>query len=244
MYDTILVDGTDIKSGVARQITVWDDLFETAPLRGDFPVVPFADGEANVDQSFDAYTLGIGLTLLASDRQGFNDARRTLTRLVKPGKTVTLSRLVAYGTGNETHTTVAKYQSGLGPVGMTGQDTGRLVVNMRILDGLWFGSAVTIAAGTHTILGDVRTRRMLVTVSAGTAPVVTNTTNGSSFTVSGSTGTPVVVDVENMSASDSGGDCSERLSWSGTWPLQLEAGSNTLTISSGTLSVAYQPAYQ
>lgn len=245
MYDTFLIDGTDLRSLGVRYIETWDGFLDNAPLRGGNPIIPFADGEARVDKPFEAYTMGMTLVLLGAGRQAFNDAHRALKRLVKPGQTVTLSRLIAYATGNETHTTTAEYLSGLGP-SMTGLDVGRLTVNMRILDGLWYGPAVTIGAGTSSITGDVRTRRALITVSAGTDPTVTNSTNSYAFTVSGSTATPVVVDVENMSASTGGVDCSDRLTWAAgakTWPMQLDPGSNTLTISSGTLSVAYQPAY-
>lgn len=242
MWDTLLIDGTDVKVAGVRQIRVWSGISDVASLRGGNALIPLADGETWVEKPFDTYTLPLDLVLLGSGRQAFNDARRTLLRLVKPGRTVTLSRRVGYGTGNETHTALAEYATGLNP-SMTGLDVGQLLLEMRILGGLWYGAAVTIGAGASTITGDVRTRRMTATVSAGMDPTVTNTTNGYAFTVSGDTTTPVEVDVEAMTASDSGGDCSDRLSWTRTWPMQLEAGSNTLTISSGTLSVEYQPAY-
>jgi hypothetical protein len=245
-WETVLIDGVDIFT-VAQNIQVWEGIHDVAAQRGDPIPIPGADGAVDPGElPFGVGVLPLGLQLRGSSLTGFNDAHRALKRMCKVGRQVTLSRRLSYTTGNETHTAAGRYLSGLAPTLFT-PALGKVLLSFSILDGKWHGPAVTIGAGTSSITGDVRTRRMLVTVSAGTSPVVTNTTNGSTFTISGSTSTPVVVDVEALSASASGVDCSGRLSWntgSFDYPLQLEPGSNTLTISSGTLSVAYQPAYE
>ena len=243
MYETLLFDGTDIKSAGVQTIEVWDGALISPAPRGADQLIPFRDGEIYTAKAFEAHPVSIGLVLTPTSIMTLNDTLRTLRRLAAPDRTVSLTRRLSYTAGNEQQTCTARYLSGLDPALFQAMTNGRLVLTMRNLDGLWYGASTTIAAGTSTVLGDVRTRKMTVTVSAGTAPTVTNATNGSAFTVTGSTATPVVVDVLNQSATASGSDCSSRVSWSGTWPLQLEAGSNTLTISSGTLSVAYFPAF-
>lgn len=245
MFETILFDGTDIKTPGVVSIEVWKGALGTAPLRGDDKFVPLKDGEAYVEKAFAPFILNLGLVLTTGSQTLFNDAYRTLRRLAKPDGTVTLTRNMSYSTGNEQVTALARYSGGLEvePINIV---DGRVVLAMKVLSGLWYGPSTTIGAGTSSIAGDVRTRRMTVTVSAGIGPTVTNSTNGYAFTISGDTTTPVVVDVLNMTASSGGTDCSSRLSWATatkTWPMQLQAGSNTLTISSGTLSVAYQGAY-
>ncbi|MGZ4596281.1 MAG: phage distal tail protein [Actinomycetes bacterium] len=242
-WETLLVDGSDIAS-TARILQVWDGIHAVASERGDPVTVPGRDGVVDVDRAFDAFPVAIGLQLRgASLLTGFNDVHRDLKRLCKPGRKVTLSRRLSYTTGQETHTCSGRYLSGLEPTLMT-PALGRVVVSFLNLDGLWYGPSTTIGTGTVSVLGDVRTRRMTVTLSGGAGPTtVTNTTNGWAFTLTGSTSTAVAVDVENMTATQGGTDVSSRLSWTKGLPLQLEAGSNTLTCSSGSASIAYQPAY-
>lgn len=242
MTDTIKVDGTDVQTA-ARILQVWEDVHSTPDLRGSLIEFPTRDGSINVDQPFSSKILGIGLLVRggAPDVTGFNDQYRTLRRLCKPGRTVTLTKELSYSTGNEVYTQLAKLRS-LSPKQETPADY-RVLVEFTLLDGLWFGSAVVIAAGTSTVTGDVRTRRMTITLSAGTNPTVTNSTNGYALTYTGSTATAVVIDVENMTATQGASDVSGNLTWTKDFPMQLEAGSNTLAISSGTLSVSYQPAF-
>lgn len=244
MYDTILFDGTDIKVAGVRWIEAWDGALVAAGLRGDNVQIPNVDGEDWVAKPFDAYALGIGLVLTTAAIQNFNDAYRTLKRLVKPDGTVTLTRQLSYSTGNESHTALAEYVSGLEPA-LTGLGTGRMVLTMKILEGLWYGSAVTIGTGASTIAGDVRTRRMTVTFTSGTNPTLTNSTTGETLTWTGSPGGGgVVIDVEARTAMQGVTDVSSALSWSGDFPMTLHAGSQTLALSGGgSVSVAYQPAY-
>jgi hypothetical protein len=213
-------------------------------LRGSLIEFPTKDGSTDADQPFGSSVLGIGLMVQggSSEVTGFNDQYRTLKRLCKPGRTVTLTKELSYTTGNESYTQTAKLRS-LSPQQQSPADY-KVLVEFTLLDGLWFGSAVTIGAGTSTVTGDVRTRRMTVTISGGSSPkTVTNSTNGWALTYTGSTATAVVIDVENMTATQGASDVSGNLSWTRDFPMQLEAGSNTLAISSGTLSIAYQPAF-
>jgi hypothetical protein len=114
----------------------------------------------------------------------------------------------------------------------------------------WHGSPVTIAsgAGVHTILGDIRTSRMTVTLAAGPARTVANQTpgNGSYFQFLATVpagGVLVDVEAQTATAITGGADMSRYLQWGKAHPLILEAGSNTLATDAGTFSVAYQPAY-
>jgi hypothetical protein len=245
MYETLLFDGTDIKTAGVQSIEVWDGVLSTPSVRGDDEHVPLMDGDLYVDKPFDAHQIGIGLVLSAGSKTLFNDTFRTLRRLVKVDGTVTLTRRLSYTAGNEEHTCTARYVSGLDPTLSSAMAVGRLVLVMKNLGGLWYGPAVTIGTGASTVTGDVRTRKLTVTFTGGTNPTLTNTTTGEALTWTGAVGgTPVVVDVGNLSASQGGTDVSAGLSWTKTFPLTLRAGSNTLSLAGGgSVSVAYSPAY-
>jgi hypothetical protein len=123
-----------------------------------------------------------------------------------------------------------------------------LLLSVETLDGPWYGSAVSIssAAGTQTITGEAHTRKMTLTLAAGAARTVTNTTNGYAFTFSTTVPTGgILVDVvaRTATAITGGADYSGYLSWTKLAPLQLEPGTNILTVSAGTASISYQPAY-
>jgi hypothetical protein len=171
-----------------------------------------------------------------------------LRRRCKPGQTVTLTRQMPDPDGtaaNTSHTTTARRQSDR--PGWVGKNL-EIDIDWLIIDGVWHGpsTAISSAAGTQSILGDTRTRRMTLTLAAGAARTVTNTTNGYAFTFG--TTVPsggILVDVEARTATaiTGGADYSAYLSWTKGLPMQLEAGSNTLTVSAGSASISYQPAY-
>ena len=176
---------------------------------------------------------------------------RALRRRTKPGKKVQLTR---YMPGGESDALVSllTYGQRLGDtIAWNDQNDNQAVLGIDFtLFGFWYPSASTTIAdadGGQTITGDLRTRRMTVTLAAGAARTITNTTNGYWFTFS--TTVPsggVVVDVEARTAIGVTGsvDMSAYLSWGKLLPLQLEPGSNTLTVSAGTASIDYHPAYQ
>lgn len=246
MYETILIDGTDIKVSGIRLLTVWEEVLGTPDLRGEDLIVVDADGADDVDdRAFEPFVVNVGLMLRGGDNAGFNDAYRTLRRLVKVDGTVTMTRRMSFGSGNEEHTCLARYVSGLGPstFGMIDAD---LTLGMKNLNGLWYGPSTTISSGgTVAVAGDVRTRRMTVTFSGGTNPTLTNSTTGDALLWSGSPGgTPVIIDVETMTATRGGTNVSGQLSWTRTFPMTLKAGNNSLALTGGgSFAVAYRPAY-
>lgn len=247
MYETLLFDGTDIKVAGVQSIEVWDGMLSTPSPRGDDEHIPWADGDVYVEKPFEAHPIGIGLVLTTGSRTLFNDAFRTLRRLAKVDSTVVLTRRLSYTAGSEEHTCTARYLSGLDPTLSSAMADGRLALVMKNLDGLWYGAAVTIGTGTSTVLGDVRTRKLTVTFTGGSNPALTNSTTGDTLTWTGTVGgTPVVVDVANMTATRGAVDVSNGLSWAvgRVFPMTLKAGSNSLSLSGGgSVSVAYSPAY-
>lgn len=245
MSQTVLFDGTDIRAAGVRYLEFWDGLYAVGDPRGDDVTVPGVDGDDFVEKSIQAYSLPLDLVLATTGQTEFNDARRALIRLAKPDSTVVLTRQIPYTSGTETHSALARYESGLAPK-MVGAGAGRLLLTMKILDGVWHGSPVTIGTGASTIAGDVRTRRVTVTFTGGTNPVLTNSSTGETLSWTGAVGgTPVVVDVEAQTATRGGVDVSGALSWSGEYPMTLRAGAQTLALAGGgSVAVAYQPAYQ
>jgi hypothetical protein len=174
---------------------------------------------------------------------------RALRRRCKPGRTVTLTRQMPDPDGTDANTpATATARRQTDRVEWLAETAAVVDIDWLIVDGVWQGSAVAIAvaAGVQTILGDTRTRRMTLTLAAGAARTVTNTTNGYAFTFG--TTVPsggIIVDVAARTATaiTGGADYSAYLSWTKDLPMQLEAGSNTLTVSAGSASISYQPAY-
>lgn len=243
MWETVLIDGTDVRVAGVRHVAVWDGVLASASARGSDQTFPFRDGDTPTEKAFGAFDFPLPLQLLAAGATPFNDALRALRLLVKPDRTVTLTRRLSYASGNESHTALARYVSGLDPqmVKMAG---GECQLVMRILEGLWYGPAVTIGAGTSTILGDTRTRRMTITLTGGTNPTLTNTTTGDVLTYTGSP-TAAVVNVEAMTATDTV-DVTQHLTWSPRFfPFTLREGANTLVLTGGgSVAISYQPAFQ
>jgi hypothetical protein len=174
---------------------------------------------------------------------------RAFRRRCKPGRSVTLTRQMPDPDGTDANVSMTATARRLTDrISWIGESAAVVDVDWMIVDGVWHGASTTIssAAGTQSILGDTRTRRMTVTLPTGAARTVTNTTNGYAFTFS--TGTPsggTIVDVEARTATNitSGVDVSQYLSWTKAAPMQLEPGSNVFTVSAGTASISYQPAY-
>jgi hypothetical protein len=247
MIGTYLIDGTDIRIAGTRLLRNVDGLYTMGGVRGDDLTVVDADGSTWLDERpFDPFTLPLPLTLRGGSEAGFNDLLRTLRRLVKPDRTFTLTRRLSFGSGTEDHTALARYVDGLPPQMAPGIVEGDLTLNLRNLDGIWYGPTATVTTGSVTILGDVRTHRMTITFTGGTNPTLTNSTTGDSLTWTGTVGgTPVVVDVEAMTATQGVTDVSGALVWNRTYPMTFRAGSNTLAVTGGgTVSTAYAPAYQ
>lgn len=246
MYETIKIDGTDIKDPGVRLLRIWEDVLDTPELRGEDLVVVDSDGEDEVDdRAFEPFVVNIGLTLRGGTNAGFNDAYRALRRLAKVDGTVTMTRRMSFTSGDEEHTCLARYAGGLEPTtfGMIEAD---LTLSMKNLDGLWWGPSTAISAsGTVAVLGDVRTRRMTVTFTGGTNPALTNSTTGDVLTWTGTVGgTPVEIDVEEMTAFQGVTNVSGALSWTRTFPMTLKAGNNSLSLAGGgSFAIAYFPAY-
>lgn len=241
--DTLLIDGTDLATA-ARIVQVWEGVHATPTNRGSALVIPDRDGVLDFDRPFNANTLSLGLVLRgSSDVTGFNDAYRTLRRLVKPGRQVTLTRRQSFTTGTEDHTAAARYADGLAPTMLTPAD-GKMVITFTLLDGLWYGAAQSIGTGAVTVLGDVRTHRMTITLTgSGSTTTLSNSANDLTLVYTGSKSTAVVIDVEALTATQGGTDVSHNLTWTGVLPFRLEPGAQTLAVSTGSAAISYQPAY-
>lgn len=245
--DTILIDGTDLAT-TGRIVQQWEGVHTTPASRGSGQTLDGRDGVLDdTDRPFEPGILSLGLMLRgSSDVTGFNDAYRTLKRLVKPGSKVTLTRRLSFTTGNEDHTAQARYVSGLEPTMVTPAD-GKMVLIFSILDGLWYGPAATFTVASsgmepHSLAGDVRTRRMTITLSgSGTSTNLVGPAG--SLHYEGSKSTPVIIDVEAMTATQGGVDVSANLTWTGAFPFTLQAGYQLLLLSTGSASITYQPAY-
>lgn len=243
-----LVDGVDlVASGI--ELThdgagLWSGLTEDVGI----DTFPGSDGGAVVGGAFHPFMHSTMYTVRRASDEAVWAAVVALRRRCKPGRTVTLTRRMPDPEGsaaNTDQTTTARRVTDrpiwLAKTGAT------LDIDWWVTDP-WHGASTNIAsgAGTHTILGDTRTRRMTLTLAAGAARTISNTTNG--YYVQFLTTVPsggVLIDVEARTATaiTGGADLSAYLQWGKTHPFQLEAGSNVLATDAASFSVDYQPAY-
>lgn len=244
--DTILVDGVDIIAS-----TRWeedrDGYYAIPPARGDLITYPGVDGETNTDQPFGPTVFTQHLMLEGASYTAANDEWKTLVRLCKPGGTVLLTKRMSFVSGgDQDYTAVAKLRdiqrSRVNPV------LSRCVVEWSLLDGVWYAPAVTtsLSSGLNSpsISGAVRTKRMTITLTGGTTPTLVNSTTGHQLHFNGTMSASVIIDVENGTATRSGVDVSEALTWTKLSPFALLPAGNDLVLSGGgTASISYSPAY-
>jgi hypothetical protein len=243
--DTLLFSGTDLATVCTVQDL--DEFWSSSDQRGDLPAFPGVDGVESGYRPVSAKVASGQVAIIGSSRADVHDGIAATKALLQVGRPQVLTRRKVTGAGNldATQTAIVRNvdERRLGDRGVA------LILAVELLDGVWYGSALTIssAAGTQSIAGDVRTRRMTLTLAAGAARTIENTTNGHKFTFG--TTVPsggVLVDVEARTATalTGGADMSAYLSWTKFFPFQLEPGSNVLTVSAGSASISYQPAYQ
>lgn len=245
-----LADGTDLAvSGV--ELThdgagLWSGLAETVGIS----TAPGIAGGVIDGGVFQPFTLPTMYTVRGATVEAVWAAIVALRRRCKPGLTVTLTRNMPDPEGtaaNVDHVTTARRQGDR--ITWLAKRAAVVDIDWLIADDPWHGAALAVAsaAGTYSVAGDLATHRMTFTLAAGAARMITNTTNGHWFTFG--TTVPaggVLIDVEARTAIGITGsvDMSAYLSWGKTYPMRLNAGSNTLTVSAGTASISYQPAYQ
>lgn len=238
-YEKLLVNGTDIASVVDCTMDL-SGLYKSPDTRGGNIVIPGRDGEVQVAKQFDTNIIDIPVMLAGSTATTFNDSLRVLRQLLVPGTALSLERQISTTAGNEQHTATGELASNLSP-SISLERFGRLMISIRVLDGTWHKKTAVAGAittsGSFSVAGDVRTRRMTITLSA--AGTLVNTTTGHSLTLTGSGGD---IDVEAMTAVNGATDISRFLTWTKGFPMELAPGTNNFTFG-GTATFSYKPAY-
>ena len=246
---TVKVDGTDLAAtGVS---VLWNgSIFDAIADVVDTISYPGADGIDSVEGAAQGTTWTVRCKVTGSDLDDAWSKIRALRRRTKPGRKVQLTR---YMPGGESDSLISllTYGHRLGDtIAWNDQNDSQATVGIDfMLFGFWYPSSATniaSAAGTSTVSGDVATRKMTFTLAAGAARTIANTTNGYWFTFGAtvpSGGVLVDVAARTATAITGGADLSASLSWGKLAPMRLEAGSNTLTVSAGTASIDYYPAY-
>lgn len=249
---TVKVDGTDLAaSGVA--VTWEGSLLDAIDDTFDTITYPGVDASDTSSGFVTPRIWTVRCRVRGSDLDDTWTKIRGLRRRTKPGRQVELTRQML---GGETNTIVSLLAPGRrvgDALGWDEADGGLeavIGIDFQLL-GLWHPAAATTiasAAGTQSIAGDVRTHRIVATLSAAAVnPVVANATTGYAFRYVGTVPAGgVAVDVVARTArrlSDDG-DVSAALRWSKAAPFRLDPGANVITVSSGTCALDYYPAYQ
>lgn len=245
-----LVDGADLAVAGVELLHdgagLWDGFSEEAVVSSP----PGFDGALDTGGRFPAYVRSMAYEVVAVDPKAAWAAIVALRRRCKPGRPVTLGRVMPDPEGTDANTTLTSTARRQGDriVWVGKNNRAQVDIDWLITGGPFYGPSTNIAsaAGTTSVKGDVRTRKMTLTLAAGAARTVTNTTNGHWFTFGTTVPTGgVLVDVlaRTAKAITGGTDLSRYLSWGKVHPFQLEADSNTITVSAGSASIDYQPAY-
>ncbi len=251
-WDTYFANGVDFSS--LGCITEPFDAPYTEPgLRGDLPQYSGIDGAGYSDQPLNPGLLSFEIMLdpdcgsEAAQRSNLNTRYRNLRLICRPDRLSALTRRMSFDSGNETHTANGKLLS-ITP-NHYGPEVMSCLVEFTILDGCWFGTLESVNAGasiTPTIKGDVRTHHVSLVLSEGAVNPVVSNANGYTVSYVGTVPTGgVSVDCFNRRAtriSDSV-DVSSNLRWTKGQAMRLDPGGNTITTSSGTVSLTYYPAY-
>lgn len=242
-----LVDGADLANADAKLTHdgsgLWAGLSEEIGLASSAG----KHGAQITGGSVRPFTHSVMYKITGTTYEATLAAIEAFRRRCKPGQTVTLTRTMPDPDGtdaNVSHTATARRVTDR--PNWIAKTVAALDTDFELVDGPWFGASVAIpAVGTHTIKGGYPTTAITATLSAGAVnPVVTNTTNGYSFRYVGTVPVGgVVVDVRARTAYAGVTNVSSALRWGKADLLQLDPGAQTLTVSSGTASFTYLPAY-
>lgn len=232
---TLTHDGSGLWSGITEEIVV--------------STAPGSDGGDIVGGLVRPFTHSTMYTVRAANFAAVWAGIRALRRRCKPRRTVTLTRQMPDPDGTDANTpATATARRQTDRIDWLGSTAAVVDIDWLVTSGPFLGAAVAIAAltGTVSVNGDVPTRKMTVTLAAGAARTVTNSTNGYWFTFSTTVpASGILIDVlaRTATAITGGADYSRYLSWGKAHPMQLEPGSNVIAVSAGTASASYQPAY-
>ena len=241
---TLLFSGTDLAT--LCDVEDLSEFWSASDLAGELPSFPGRSGALALQRPTSAKIANAQVTVAADTLAEVEDGVAAVKALlaVNVEQTVTRRKITGSGSLDVEQSAIVRRPEERWLAGAACT----LIIAVELLDGLWYGDAVNIAsaAGTQTVGGEAPTAKMTATLAAGAARTVTNTSNGYSFTFSTTVPTGgVVVDVGARTAKkvSDNTDMSAYLSWNKVQPFQLEAGSNTITVSAGTASIDYQPAY-
>lgn len=242
MSGTLLFSGTDIAT--LCDVQDLSDFWTGSDPRGDLAEYAGVSGAVSGRRPIAAKLRNGQVTVVGANLGATEDAVAAVKSLLKIGQSQTITRRKTMGSGNLDTTQSAISRS---PEERWLSDTAcTLLLAIETIDGPWYGASQSIAAaGTVTIAGDSSTRAITATLAAGAAnPVVTNTTNGYTFRYVGTVPTGgVTVDVRARTAMNGSTNVSSSLKWSKDAPFQFDPGSQTITVSAGTVSFTYLPAY-
>lgn len=241
---TLLLSGTDLASVCI--VEDLSDFWSTSDLRGDLPVSAGVPGAAPLRRPVASkIRSGTVTTFEAASLAAVEDAVASIKALLRINRSQVATRRKVTGTGNldTTQTVIVRgaEERWVGNVSCT------LILSVETCDGPWYAASESIAAvGTVTVKGDSPTRKITATLSAGAVDPVVSNSNGYSFRYVGTVPAGgVLVDVAARTATGITGSVplSANLRWAKDDPFQLDPGSQILTVSTGSVSFTYLPAY-
>jgi len=246
---TVKVDGTDLAATGVE--TVWSgSLFDAMDVVFDTISFVGSDESDATEGTPHPIPWTVRHKVTGTDLDDAWTKIRALRRRTKPGQKVDLTRYMPGGESGSLVSLIASAKRLGDTVAWNDQNDAQAVVGTDfMLLGFWYPSTATTissAAGVQSIAGDIRTRRMTITLAAGAARTVGNTTNGYyvQFLATVPSG-GVLIDVEARTATaiTGGADLSANLQWGKSHLFQLDPGNNTIAIDAGTASIDYYPAY-
>lgn len=240
--DTLLVDGLELPSSVCLEWP-YEWPYQAVEDAGEAITYPGLDGGLPGGSLYPPSVLAVPMTISTGDdcEDTLSAANARLLEVraaLKPGREVTLTKRLSRPEPDAPLDLTARARLVSMPTTRAAVDVFRAVAEFMLLDGVWYGPEVTIAPGAAVeVLGDTRTHRMTITLTGATDVTLTNHTNGWSLTFAG---TDCIIENESIAVT-SGNPAN--LSWKKRLPFRLDPGPNNITVSAGSASIAYRPAY-
>lgn len=224
--------------------------------RGDNLTIPFKRGQIYVPKIRDARIISLGMWMLPMNQDGTRDVTMTLEQklhanwqtivnAIDTEDQITLTKRWWVNTSVVSASALAEWVDGLDP-DMSTTYRPEFSIDFLLTDPYFYGSPVSQAIGNITNApGDVPTDHVTLTLNSGTNPRVTFA-DGNWVQFNGSVGTAVVIDVAKASATQGGVYVNGLITRNPnfpSWP-KVKPGANAISLSSGSGTIQFSPAYR
>jgi len=250
-WNTTLINGYDLKSYGKLAADPYASAHAFAGLRGQPLAYGGMDGAVYSRRSLGTKLVTYVLALVGETLTKQNDAYAALCGILHLTSSNEIKRRVSRTAGDVTQVATG-WVNRLVP-SYEGPYVTSVLLEMGIFDGGFYADAASvISTGSVVVAGDLRTSKMVITLTGGTNPTLTNA-QGQKLAFAGTPSSygNVIIRPERIFygqpiATNGAGsvDVSHLLTWTHEDVFSLEPGSQSLVLTGGgSASVSYQPRF-